>query len=343
MNDADNLRELVLERRSALIKDRVERYRRMVEIRVLEDTIQRLFLEGHVDGTTHTCQGQEAVAVGIAAAVRPTDTVACTYRGHGHALALGLDPESILAEILGRTRGCTGGLGGSMHLSNRDVGLFPTFAIVGAGVPIAAGFGLTAQVLGTDDIGVGICGDGAANIGAFHEGLNLAAIWKLPVVFVIENNVYGEYSRYDKTTPIEDLADRAGSYGIPGIVVDGQDVDAVEQATAEAAERARAGDGPSLLEIKTYRYAGHSRSDQALYRPPGELDAWKARDPVEILKTKLMEEGLATEDDLDRMGSDTEGEIGEMAERVLAMPKAGPEDMFRNIFASTDRAGVRGG
>jgi TPP-dependent pyruvate/acetoin dehydrogenase alpha subunit len=337
----DVLRDDAVRRRAAVIEDRVERYRRMAEIRAFEDCVQRLFLEGNVDGTTHTCQGQEAVAVGIAAAVRPTDVVACTYRGHGHALALGLDPLSAMAEILGRTSGCTGGLGGSMHLSNRDVGLLPTFAIVGAGVPIAAGVGLSAQVRGTDDIGVGIFGDGAANIGAFHEGVNLAAIWKLPTVFVIENNVYGEYSRFDRTTPIEDLADRATAYGIPGVVVDGQDVDAVERATAEAADRARAGGGPSLLEMKTYRYAGHSRSDQALYRPAGELEAWKARDPIDIFGVRLVEESLATTGELEGIRAGVETAIADVATEALAMPKAGPEDMFRHVLAPTTQAGGR--
>ena len=338
MTPEDRIRDLVLERRSKLVEDRVERYRRMVEIRLFEDTIQRLFLEGHVDGTTHTCQGQEAVSVGIAAALRPTDTVACTYRGHGHALALGLDAESIMAEILGRSEGCTGGLGGSMHLSNRDIGLLPTFAIVGAGIPIAAGVGLSAQVLGTEAVGVGIFGDGAANIGAFHEGINLAAIWKLPSIFIIENNVYGEYSRFDKTTPIVDLADRAASYGIPGVVVDGQDADEVERATRDAVDLARGGGGPSLLEMKTYRYAGHSRSDQALYRPPGELDAWKARDPIDIFAARLVEEGATAQDELTGIRADVEAEISASAERVLAMPKATTDDMFRNIYASSSSA-----
>jgi pyruvate dehydrogenase E1 component alpha subunit len=338
MNDRDLLSDTVLGRRAAVIGQRIERYRRMVEIRFFEDCVQRLFLEGHVDGTTHTCQGQEAVAVGIATAVRVTDTVACTYRGHGVALALGLDPESIMAEILGRTSGCTRGLGGSMHLSNRDIGLLPTFAIVGAGFPIAAGVGLSAQVRGTDQISVGIVGDGATNIGAFHEALNLAAIWSLPTVFVVENNVYGEYSRFDKTTPIEHLADRAASYGIPGVRVDGQDVDAVEEAVLEAAERARSGQGPSLLEMKTYRYAGHSRSDQALYRPPGELDAWKARDPIDLMKIKLIQEGAATSDALEAIYADVEIEIDAIADRVLKLPKASQSDMFEYIFATSSRS-----
>lgn len=334
MNDKD-LREIALERRSTLKSNRLERYHRMVEIRTFEDCIQRLFLEGHIDGTAHTCQGQEAVAVGIAAAIEITDTVACTYRGHGHALALGIDPESVMAEILGRTTGCTGGLGGSMHLSNRDVGLLPTFAIVGAGLPIAAGVGLSAQIRGTDDIGVGIVGDGTANIGAFHESLNLAAVWKLPSVFVIENNLYGEYSRINKTTPIENLADRGISYGIPGAIVDGQDVDDVEQAVSKAAARARTGGGPSLLEMKTYRYSGHSRSDQALYRPPGELEAWKARDPLDLIKAKLIQEDVATSEQLDGVQRDAEVRINSLAELILGMPKPTPLDMFTHVFATT--------
>jgi acetoin:2,6-dichlorophenolindophenol oxidoreductase subunit alpha len=339
MTATNDIADLVLERRAAVRRDRLERFRRMLEIRAFEDRIQQLFLEGHVDGTTHTCQGQEAVSVGLAAAIRETDTVACTYRGHGHALALGLNPERVMGEILGRTSGCMGGLGGSMHLSSREVGLLPTFAIVGAGVPIAAGVGLSAQVRGTGQIGVGIFGDGAANIGAFHEGLNLAAIWKLPVIYLIENNVYGEYSRYDRTTPIEDLAVRAGSYGIPGSVVDGQDVDAVQDAVAAAAARARDGGGPSLLEMKTYRYAGHSRSDQALYRPPGELEAWKARDPIDLLQAKLVEQGMATKEQLEAMRSEISAEIAAVSERVLATPKAGPSDMFRHIYAVPNRVG----
>jgi acetoin:2,6-dichlorophenolindophenol oxidoreductase subunit alpha len=338
MNTDGDTRDMVLKRRSALYSGQLDRLRRMLEIRAFEDRIQALFLEGHVDGTTHTCQGQEAVAVGIASALRPTDTVACTYRGHGHALALGLDPERVMAEILGRKAGCTGGLGGSMHLSSRDIGLLPTFAIVGAGIPIAAGVGLSAQVRGTDEVGVAVFGDGAANIGAFHEGLNLAAIWNLPTVFVIENNLYGEYSRIDRTTPVEDLAERASSYGMPGSTVDGQDVDAVEGAMRNAVTLARQGGGPSLIEMKTYRYAGHSRSDQALYRPPGELEAWQARDPIDLASAKLIEEGIARGEKIDQMRREVVDELAAVAERVLMMPKVEAADMFNNIYAPTDRS-----
>jgi acetoin:2,6-dichlorophenolindophenol oxidoreductase subunit alpha len=254
------------QRREAVRTDAVARLERMVEIRTLEDQLQDLFLEGIVHGTTHLCQGQEAVAVGIAAATRSSDSVACTYRGHGVALALGLTPRALLGEVMGRAEGCVGGLGGSMHLVDLSVGLLPTFAIVGAGIPVAAGAALTAQVRGTDDVGLAVFGDGASNIGAFHETLNLAAIWKLPVVFVCENNRFGEYSHITRTTPVEDIALRAQGYAIPAEIVDGQDADAVSDAIGRAVDRARVGEGPQFVECKTYRYAGHSRSDTAAYR-----------------------------------------------------------------------------
>jgi pyruvate dehydrogenase E1 component alpha subunit len=322
-----------LERREALQNDRVERFRRMVEIRSFEDRVKELFAEGIVHGTTHTCQGQEAVAVGIAAAARPTDQVTCTYRGHGVALALGLTEESVLAEIMGRVAGSVGGVGGSMHLCEPEVGLLPTFAIIGAGIPVAAGAALTAQVNGTDDAAIAVFGDGASNIGAFHEGINLAAIWKLPVVFVCENNQYGEYSRIDLTTPIEDLADRAGSYGIPGVIVDGQDPDAVEQAMNVALARARAGDGPSLLEAKTYRYAGHSRADTAPYRIPGEFERWYERDPINTFRARLIDEGLLTAVSAEQLEEAVGVALEELVAHVKESPFPEPAAMFRNVYA----------
>ena len=252
-----------LDRRKEISEDRLFRFERMLEIRSFEDRVQDLFAEGLVHGTTHTCQGQEAVAVGIAASLRPTDTVTCTYRGHGVALALGLTPESLLGEIMGRQIGSVGGVGGSMDLALPSIGLLPTFAIVGAGIPVAAGAALRHQVMETDDVALAVFGDGSTNIGAFHEGLNLASIWNLPVVFVCENNQYGEYSRIEKTTPIENICERAVSYGIPGKKFDGQDVDEVVTAVSDAVEVARSGNGPTLLELETYRYAGHSRADTA--------------------------------------------------------------------------------
>ena len=280
-----------IERRRAVVVDGVARYERMVEIRTFEDRAQGLFAEGLADGVTHTSQGQEAAAVGIAAAARLADLVTCTYRGHGMGLALGMTPEVIMGEIMGREIGCIGGIAGSMHLCDRELGLLPTFAIVGAGIPVAAGAALTAQVRGTDDAAIAVFGDGASNIGAFHEGLNLAAIWKLLVVFICENNQYEEYSRINLTTAIEDLADRGASYGIPGINVDGQDAD---QTVDAALATARSGGGPTFLEMKTYRYAGHSRADKAKYRPEGEFESWYQRNPINTFRARLEAEGMAS-------------------------------------------------
>lgn len=321
-----------LQRRSQL-SDPLERHRRMIEIRRAEDTIKELFASGLIAGSTHTCQGQEAVSVGIASVIRPTDLVSCTYRGHGHALALGIEPVAVIAEILGRRGGTTGGIGGSMHLSSKDVGLMPTTAIIGAGIPIAAGAAWAAQLSGTDDVTISLFGDGASNIGAFHEGINIAAVWKLPVVFICENNLYGEYSRIDATTAVENIADRASSYGIPGVIVDGQDIAAVMAAVTTAVDRARSGDGPTLIEVKTYRYAGHSRSDPATYRPVGELDEWLLRDPIALHAEKLVADGLATQEQLDAMDAEVAASVEQAVEDAKQSPIAEIADMFAHVIA----------
>lgn len=327
--------ETSLDRRAALQGSRLEWLARMVEIRRVEEKVQTLYNDGHVRGSTHLCNGQEAVSVGIAVAARPTDMVACTYRGHGTALALGVSPEGVLGEICGRSIGCIGGLGGSMHLGDTTVGLFPTFAIVGAGVPVAAGAALTAWVRGTDDASIAIFGDGSTNIGAFHETLNLAGIFKLPVVFVCENNLYGEYTRINLSTPVENIADRAASYGMPGVAVDGQDVDEVVAAVQAALDRARAGDGPTLLEMKTYRYSGHSRADPGTYRPDGELDAWKQRDPIDILRTRLLERGDATDQEVSDLDVRVEERVAQAVAAVLASPPPDVAEMMRHVTATT--------
>ena len=241
------------EQRRAALADRREQLRRMMEIRTVEERIQRLFSEGEVRGSTHLCNGQEAVAVGIALRTRCDDAVTCTYRGHGHALALGVTPREVLGEICGRAIGCAGGVGGSMHLMGPSVGLLPTFAIVGAGLPVACGAAIAARIHKRDSVAIAIFGDGASNIGAAHEALNFAAILKLPIVFVCENNLYGEYTRIEKTTPVDHIAVRAAGYGMPGQVGDGQDLDAVAEEMGAAVARARRGEGPSLVEMKTYR------------------------------------------------------------------------------------------
>lgn len=324
--------------RRAALSDRVEQLRRMMEIRSVEERIQKLFSDGKVRGSTHLCSGQEAVAVGVARATDPDDVVTCTYRGHGHALALGATPVQVLGEICGRAVGCGGGLGGSMHLMEASVGLLPTFAIIGAGLPVACGAAMAARARGTDRVAVAVFGDGSTNIGAFHESLNFAAIRKLPVVFICENNLYGEYSRINLTTPVSDLAVRASSYDMPGIIVDGQDVDAVAEATAEAVERARKGDGPSLLEMKTYRYSGHSRSDPATYRPAGELDAWLARDPIDIFAKRLVEETLIADDDIARLRAEMVDLVNDGAEEALAAPEPEMGEILAHVSA-----GSRGG
>lgn len=320
--------------RRLMLKDPILRWDRMLEIRNLEDRIKDLFAEGLVHGTTHTCQGQEAVSIGIAMSLRPTDQVCCTYRGHGAALALGMTVDSVLGEIMGRTIGAIGGVGGSMHLSEPTIGLLPTSAIVGAGIPIAVGAALSAQVLGEDRCAVSIFGDGASNIGAFHEGLNLAAIWKLPVVFICENNTYGEYSRINLTTPVSDISIRATSYAMPAEVVDGQSVDAVAAVVSAAVLRARAGGGPTLIECKTYRYSGHSRADAGLYRPDGELDEWLKRDPVDLYEKQLTEASLLDVDDAKEMREAVAKRIEDSIERVLASPLATVSSMFENVIGS---------
>ncbi len=321
--------------RRALPNDPLARLGRMLEIRMLEDRILELFADGLIHGSTHTCQGQEAVAVGIAAAARPTDWVSGTYRGHGVALALGATPEAVLGEVLGRTCGSTGGMGGSMHLCEPEVGLLPTSAIVGAGIPIAVGAALSASVRGTDQAGIAVFGDGTTNIGAFHESLNLAAVWRLPAVFVCENNLYGEYSPIASTTAVTDLAGRAASYAMPAAVVDGQDVTAVAETVAEALERARSGGGPTLVEAKTYRYAGHSRGDAGAYRPTGELAAWRARDPIELYAAALQDDGTfdATGMSADQVRARAAKRISVAERTVLASPAPDRAAMWEHVAA----------
>src|SRR5258708_1790623 len=274
---------------------------KMMEIRYAEEAIQGLFLENLVRGSTHLCIGQEACSAGIAWARTPGDTITCTYRGHGHALAWGMSLKSLIAELMGKASGACKGKGGSMHLTDASIGLLGENAVVGAGLPIAVGAALSAQVQGSKRISCALFGDGATNIGAFHEALNLAAVWKLPVLFICENNLYGEYSPQAHTTPITDLADRAVSYGMPGIIVDGQDVETVYHEVCAAADRARSGAGPSLIELKPYRYKGHSRTEPATYLAPGELDRWMQRDPIVLLANKMQADKQIDNPQLEKM------------------------------------------
>jgi acetoin:2,6-dichlorophenolindophenol oxidoreductase subunit alpha len=315
-------------------KTRRQMLDKMLEIRVVEARIQELFLENVIRGTTHLCDGQEAVSVGMAAALDAArgDTVTCTYRGHGHALALGLDLKPFMAELMGKESGCCKGKGGSMHLTDMNVGLIGTFAIVGAGLPITNGAALTAQIKKTGAVSVSIFGDGAVNIGAWHEAVNLAAVWKLPSIFLCENNLYGEYSAFDHTSPVPNVVDRAAAYNIPGIMVDGQDVEAVYEVVRQAVERARAGDGPTLIEAKTYRYRGHSRTDPAAYRPSGELDQWLERDPITILSQRMIASGELSETDLAQTRKIIEDRIHKITQWALDEPYPPTTAAFEDIW-----------
>jgi acetoin:2,6-dichlorophenolindophenol oxidoreductase subunit alpha len=313
--------------------DRVAWFRKMLEIRLFEEKVQELFMSGTIQGTTHLCQGQEAVSVGAISTMQPGDVQTNTYRGHGEALALGMAPETAFAELMGRSNGCSGGVGGSMHLIDVTKGNIGANAIVGAGLPIAVGAAVSFQVQGRSNVALTFFGDGATNIGTFHEAMNMAAVWKAPVVFIITNNLYGEYSPLLTTTPIADLARRADPYGFPGVVVDGQDIDAVFAATTAAVERARRGDGPTLLEMKTYRYRGHSRSDPAKYRPDGELDAWKARDPIDLAGVRLATSGALSADRQAEMRTELQAELDAAAMRAAASPYPSLEETRRYVYA----------
>jgi TPP-dependent pyruvate/acetoin dehydrogenase alpha subunit len=312
---------------------RLDWYRQMLLIRTFEDKVQELFMGGRIEGTTHLCQGQEAVSVGAVAVMRPGDAQTNTYRGHGEALALGMDPEVAFAELMGRATGGSKGLGGSMHLIDTKKGNIGANAIVGAGMPIAVGAAMAMKLRGEPGVALTFFGDGATNIGTFHESLNMASVWKAPVVFVLANNLYGEYSPVRDTTPIDDLARRAEPFEMPGVIVDGQDVETVHAAVAVAVARARGGEGPSLLEMKTYRYRGHSRSDPAKYRPEGELDAWKARDPLLVLGARLADEGLLDEEAQADERSRMQTEIDAAAERAAAAPVLTLEEAGSYVYA----------
>jgi pyruvate dehydrogenase E1 component alpha subunit len=295
-------------------------YRKMVLIRTFEDKLYFLFLTTEMPGTMHQYNGQEAVAVGVCSALRPTDYITSTHRGHGHTLAKGADLNGAMAEMFAKDTGLCRGMGGSMHIADFRVGMLGANGIVGGGLAIAAGAALAAQMRGTDQVAVAFMGDAAANEGSFHEALNLAAVWKLPVVFVVENNFYGYSVKFSEAFPIENIAMRAAAYGIPGKVVDGQDVLAVYEASRDAVERARTGGGPSLLECRTYRYKGHARFDPAAYRPKEEEEEWKKRDPIKLWAARLTHSGIAGEADLKAIQSAVRKEVDAAVDFAMKSP-----------------------
>jgi TPP-dependent pyruvate/acetoin dehydrogenase alpha subunit len=312
---------------------RLKLYRSQVLLREAEQRAFDLFLQNLVKGTSHLSLGQEAVAAGFATAMQPGDLSFCTYRGHAHTLARGVPVEKVLGELMQRDNGLMRGKGGSMHLTSAEHGVMGSYAIIGAHLPIACGAAWRAQYKGAKDVSVCFFGDGTTNIGAFHEALNFAAIWKLPVVFVCENNLYMEYTAISTVTAVpQPAADRAAAYGLERILIDGNDADIVYRTAQDAFAKARAGQGPSLIECLTYRHSGHSRADPAKYRPEGELEKWKERDPVKLYRERLKQFGV---DDKAIVGIETEVRkiVDDATEACKASPMPPLDILTTDVYA----------
>jgi TPP-dependent pyruvate/acetoin dehydrogenase alpha subunit len=312
---------------------RLRLYRTQFELREAEQRAFDLFLQNLVKGTSHLSLGQEAVAAGFAVAMKPGDLSFCTYRGHAHTLARGVPVEQVLGELMQRDNGLMRGKGGSMHLTSVEHGVMGSYAIVGAHLPIACGAAWRAQYKGDKDVSVCFFGDGTTNIGAFHEALNFAAVWKLPVIFVCENNLYMEYTPIGDVTAVpHPAADRASAYGLERIVIDGNDADAVYRTASSAYAKARAGLGPSLIECMTYRHSGHSRADPAKYRPEGELEKWKERDPIKIYRARLLQFGVG-EKVIGDIEADVKRVVDEATEKCKAAAPPSLDILTTDVYA----------
>ncbi|MEM3731237.1 MAG: pyruvate dehydrogenase (acetyl-transferring) E1 component subunit alpha [Candidatus Bathyarchaeia archaeon] len=317
-----------------LAKDKlVHMFRKMVEIRFFEEKVFDLYAQNLVPGTIHLYAGEEAVAVGVCSALRKDDYITSTHRGHGHCIAKGADLKRIMAEILGKATGYCKGKGGSMHIADFSIGMLGATAVVGAGIPIAVGAGLSIKLRKTTQVVACFFGEGASNQGTFHEGINMASIWRLPVIFVCENNLYAMGTRQSRVMNIENIADRALAYGISGVVVDGNDVLAVYEAAAKAVERARKGEGPTLIECKTYRHKGHSRVDPARYRPKEEVEEWLAKDPIKRFREKLLQTKVLTEAEIQQIESEVATEIEEATKFAMESPYPKPEEALEDVYA----------
>ncbi len=305
----------------------------MWRCRRFEEAVDDLFARGLMHGTMHLSIGQEASATGTCFALRDDDAITSTHRGHSHCIAKGADLERMMAELLAKETGYCRGRGGSMHLADVATGNLGANGIVGGGIPIAAGAGLAYQLQGIDRVVVSFFGDGASNEGAFHEGVNLAAIWELPVIFLCENNKYGMSFSTEKSMNVENIADRAAAYGIPGVTVDGNDVEAVNEAVTTAVDRARAGEGPTLVEALTYRWKGHSKSDKNLYRTREEIAEWRERDPIIRFENLLREQGVLTEDDIQATRARALEDMRAAVVEANSAPDADPSDLLDAVFA----------
>jgi TPP-dependent pyruvate/acetoin dehydrogenase alpha subunit len=307
-------------------------YRTMVTIREFEERVKILFLEGAMPGTIHQYQGQEACAVGVCSALRLEDMITSTHRPHGHCIAKGMGVNGMMAELFGKETGCCRAKGGSMHMGDLTKGVLPAVAIVGGGLPIATGMGLAFKMRKEKRVAAAFMGDGATNEGIFHESLNMASIWDLPVVFVVENNLYGASTHVSRVMKVEHIAERACAYRIPGVTVDGNDVLAVHEAAKEAVSRARDGKGPTLLELETYRITGHSRRDPALYQPAEEKQRALEREPIGRFAARLEKDGTATAGDLARIKEGVKAEIEAAVRQAMADPAPRPEEALEDMF-----------
>jgi len=311
----------------------IDMYRVMLRIRVFEDRVYKEFAAGHIGGFVHLYTGEEAVATGACANLRIDDYITSTHRGHGHLIAKGGKTDRMMAELYGKKTGYNKGKGGSMHIADLDVGILGASGIVAAAIPIAGGAALSAKMRGTDQVTVCFFGDGACNTSRFHEGVNLASIWKLPIVYVIENNMYAETTPISYAANIPNIADRAAAYGIPGVTVDGNDVLAVYEAAGEAVTRARKGEGPTLVECKTCRHHGHYEGDTDTYRTKEELDECKKRDPIPRFRKKLVEMGVLTEKEADKIEQEINEEIEEAVKFAEESPLPAPEETLEDVYA----------
>jgi TPP-dependent pyruvate/acetoin dehydrogenase alpha subunit len=312
---------------------RIDWLRTILTIRRFEERAEQLYKAGAFGGGSHSSAGEEASAVGVCAALAPDDYIVTNYRGTGHCIAKGMSLNAIMAELYGKATGCCKGMGGAMHLSDSALGILPTSAIVGGGLPIATGSALSAKIFGTGKVTVCFFGDGASNQGAFHESLNLASIWDLPVIFVCENNRYAVSMPIQNAIRIEDIARRADGYGIPGHVVDGNDVEAVFAAASQAVERARSGAGATLLELKTYRHRGHYIADPLKYRSEQELADYMTRDPIARLKASLEAAGVLTQEAYNKMDEEIQGEVESAVRFAQSSPRPAETELMQNVYA----------
>ncbi|MGA2768162.1 MAG: pyruvate dehydrogenase (acetyl-transferring) E1 component subunit alpha [Candidatus Bathyarchaeia archaeon] len=319
---------------SKLAKEKLaEMYEKMLEIRCFEEKVFELYGQNLVPGTIHLYAGEEAVAVGVCSCLRKDDYITSTHRGHGHCIAKGAELKRTMAEILGKKTGYCKGKGGSMHIADFNIGMLGATAVVGAGLPIAVGAGLSAKLRKTDQVVACFFGEGASNQGTFHESINMASTWSLPVIFVCENNLYAMGTCQSRVMKIQNIADRAVAYGISGVTADGNDVLAVFEASQKAVDRARSGAGPTLIECKTYRHKGHSRVDPAKYRPREEVEQWLAKDPIKRFRETLLQNNTFSQAEIKKIEENVAAEIEEAVKFAVESPYPAPEEALEDVYA----------